>query len=49
MINFVVEYGIKVEIEIIFMEYVNIVMDRFVKGDVRYCFVIDIVNMLVVI
>lgn len=47
MINFAAEHGIKADIEIISMEYVNTAMDRLAKGDVRYRFVIDIANTLV--
>ncbi|KAL1190384.1 putative cinnamyl alcohol dehydrogenase 6 [Cardamine amara subsp. amara] len=46
MIDFAAEHGIKADIEIISMEYVNTAMDRLAKGDVRYRFVIDISNTL---
>lgn len=46
MIDFAAEHGIKAEIEIISMDYVNTAIDRLAKGDVRYRFVIDIANTL---
>lgn len=46
MIDFAAEHGVKAEIEIISMDYVNTAMDRLGKGDVRYRFVIDIANTL---
>lgn len=46
MIDFAAEHGVKAEIEIISMDYVNTAMDRLAKGDVRYRFVIDIANTL---
>uniref|UniRef100_A0A803KXD5 Alcohol dehydrogenase-like C-terminal domain-containing protein n=1 Tax=Chenopodium quinoa TaxID=63459 RepID=A0A803KXD5_CHEQI len=46
MINFAAKHNIKADIEIIPMDYVNTAMDRLLKVDVRYRFVIDIGNTL---
>ncbi|KAL9245624.1 hypothetical protein vseg_019251 [Gypsophila vaccaria] len=46
MIDFAAKHDIKSEIEVISMDYVNIAMERMVKADVRYRFVIDIANTL---
>lgn len=46
MIDFVVSYNIMVDVELIFVSYINEVMECFVKGDVKYCFVIDIGRIL---
>ncbi|KAK9012024.1 hypothetical protein V6N11_040094 [Hibiscus sabdariffa] len=41
MIDFAAEHGIKADTEVIAMDYVNAAMDRLLKGDVKYRFVID--------
>ncbi|KAK9678826.1 hypothetical protein RND81_11G235300 [Saponaria officinalis] len=46
MIDFAAKHDIKSEIEVIPMDYVNTAMERLVKADVRYRFVIDIANTL---
>ncbi|WCJ30895.1 cinnamyl-alcohol dehydrogenase [Euphorbia peplus] len=46
MINFAAEHGITADIEVIPIDYVNTAMDRLLKADVRYRFVIDIANTL---
>ncbi|XP_021679771.2 probable mannitol dehydrogenase [Hevea brasiliensis] len=44
MIDFAAKHNIKADIEVIPIEYVNTAMERLLKGDVRYRFVIDIGN-----
>lgn len=46
MIDFAAKHGIKADIEVIPMDYVNTAMERLAKADVRYRFVIDIANSL---
>ncbi|KAL7192634.1 hypothetical protein ACSBR2_024456 [Camellia fascicularis] len=46
MIDFVAKHNITADIEVIPMDYVNTAMERLVKADVRYRFVIDIGNTL---
>lgn len=46
MINFASEHNITSDIELILMDYVNTAMERLVRADVRYRFVIDIGNSL---
>ncbi|KAI6694976.1 hypothetical protein NL676_022686 [Syzygium grande] len=46
MINFATKYNIIADIELIPMDYVNTAMERLLKGDVKYRFVIDIANSL---
>lgn len=46
MINFAAKHDIKSDIEVIPMDYVNTAMERVLKADVRYRFVIDIANTL---
>ncbi|GMH14702.1 hypothetical protein Nepgr_016543 [Nepenthes gracilis] len=46
MIDFAAKHGVKAEIEVIPIDYVNDAMDRMLKSDVRYRFVIDIGNTL---
>lgn len=46
MIDFAAKHGIKADIEVISMDYVNKAMERLAKADVRYRFVIDIGNTL---
>ncbi|PKI61467.1 hypothetical protein CRG98_018150 [Punica granatum] len=46
MINFASKHNITADIEVIPMDYVNTAMERLVKADVRYRFVIDIGNSL---
>jgi cinnamyl-alcohol dehydrogenase len=46
MINFAAEHDVKPTIEVIPMDYVNIAMERLLKADVKYRFVIDIGNTL---
>ncbi|KDP29760.1 hypothetical protein JCGZ_18695 [Jatropha curcas] len=44
MVDFAAKNGITPDIEVIPIEYVNTAMDRMLKADVRYRFVIDIAN-----
>ncbi|KAF2290644.1 hypothetical protein GH714_014847 [Hevea brasiliensis] len=44
MINFAAKHNITADVEVIPIEYVNIAMERMLKADVRYRFVIDIGN-----
>ncbi|KAF2290604.1 hypothetical protein GH714_014672 [Hevea brasiliensis] len=44
MINFAAKHNITADIEVIPIEYVNTAMERMLKADVRYRFVIDISN-----
>ncbi|TYJ04402.1 hypothetical protein E1A91_A12G089500v1 [Gossypium mustelinum] len=46
MIDFAAKHNVKPEIEVIAMEYVNTAMERLLKADVKYRFVIDIGNTL---
>lgn len=46
MIDFAAKHNITADIEVIPMDYVNTAMERLVKADVRYRFVIDIANTL---
>ncbi|KAM1818765.1 hypothetical protein ACFX11_000527 [Malus domestica] len=46
MIDFAAKNNITADIEVIPMDYVNIAMERLLKADVRYRFVIDIGNTL---
>nr|POF22049.1 putative mannitol dehydrogenase [Quercus suber] len=46
MIDFVAKRNITADIEVIPIDYVNTAMERLVKADVRYRFVIDIGNTL---
>ncbi|KAJ6692124.1 ALDEHYDE REDUCTASE [Salix purpurea] len=46
MIDFAARNNITADIEVISMDYVNTAMERLLKGDVRYRFVIDIGNTL---
>ncbi|XP_020255238.1 probable mannitol dehydrogenase [Asparagus officinalis] len=46
MINFAAKHNITAEVEVIGIDYANKAMERLSKGDVRYRFVIDIVNSL---
>lgn len=46
MINFASKHNITSDIEVIPLDYVNTAMERLVKADVKYRFVIDIGNSL---
>ncbi|KAK9678830.1 hypothetical protein RND81_11G235400 [Saponaria officinalis] len=46
MIDFAAKHGIKSDIEVVAIHYVNTAMERLLKSDVRYRFVIDIDNSL---
>lgn len=46
MIEFAAKHNITAEVEVIPMDYVNAALERLVKADVRYRFVIDIANTL---
>ena len=46
MIDFAAEHDITADIEVIPIDYVNTAMERILKSDVRYRFVIDIGNTL---
>nr|QCP80347.1 alcohol dehydrogenase 4 [Tanacetum cinerariifolium] len=44
MLDFAAKHGVTADIEIIPIDYVNTAMDRMLKSDVRYRFVIDVSN-----
>ncbi|KAD7478513.1 hypothetical protein E3N88_01649 [Mikania micrantha] len=44
MLDFAAEHGITADIEVIPIDYVNTAMERLLKSDVRYRFVIDVAN-----
>ncbi|MCI77870.1 cinnamyl alcohol dehydrogenase, partial [Trifolium medium] len=46
MIDFAAKHGVKPDIEIVPIDYVNTAMERLAKADVKYRFVIDIGNTL---
>nr|QSL78022.1 Alcohol dehydrogenase like, zinc-type 2 cytoplasmic [Nigella sativa] len=46
MIDFAAKHNITADIEVIPIDYVNTAMERLVKGDVKYRFVIDVANSL---
>ena len=46
MIDFAADHNITSDIEVIPIDYVNTAMERILKSDVRYRFVIDIGNTL---
>ncbi|XP_029127731.1 probable mannitol dehydrogenase [Cajanus cajan] len=46
MLDFAAKHGVKPDIEVIPIDYVNTAMERLLKGDVKYRFVIDIENTL---
>lgn len=46
MLNFAAEHNITADIETVSVDYVNTAMERLLKADVRYRFVIDIGNTL---
>ncbi|PON40954.1 Alcohol dehydrogenase superfamily, zinc-type [Parasponia andersonii] len=46
MIDFAAKHNITADIEVIPIDYVNVAMERLLKADVRYRFVIDIANTL---
>ncbi|KAF8377413.1 hypothetical protein HHK36_030790 [Tetracentron sinense] len=46
MIDFAAKHNITADVEVISMDYVNTAMERLVKADVKYRFVIDIGNTL---
>jgi cinnamyl-alcohol dehydrogenase len=46
MIDFAAKHNVKPDIEVIPVDYVNTAMERLVKADVKYRFVIDIGNTL---
>ncbi|KAK9049050.1 hypothetical protein SSX86_031983 [Deinandra increscens subsp. villosa] len=46
MLDFAAEHGITADIELILIDYVNTAMERVLKSDVRYRFVIDVANSL---
>ena len=46
MIDFAAKHSIKPDIEVIPIDYVNTAMERLLKADVKYRFVIDIGNTL---
>jgi len=46
MMDFAAEHNVRPEIEIIPMDYVNTAMERLLKADVKYRFVIDVGNTL---
>ncbi|KAF5798340.1 putative cinnamyl-alcohol dehydrogenase [Helianthus annuus] len=46
MLDFAAKHGVTADIELIPIDYVNTAMDRVLKSDVRYRFVIDVANTL---
>ncbi|KAL8247977.1 hypothetical protein R6Q59_009193 [Mikania micrantha] len=46
MLDFAAEHGITADVEVIPIDYVNTAMERLLKSDVRYRFVIDVANSL---
>ena len=46
MIDFAAKHNITADVEVIPMDYVNTAMERILKGDVRYRFVIDVAKTL---
>lgn len=46
MIDFAAEHNITADIELIPMNYINNAVERLLKGDIKYRFVIDIANTL---
>ncbi|KAK1410630.1 hypothetical protein QVD17_37167 [Tagetes erecta] len=46
MLDFAAKHGITSDIELISIDYVNTAMERMLKSDVRYRFVIDVANSL---
>jgi len=46
MIDFAAKHDVKPDIEVVPVDYVNTAMERLVKADVKYRFVIDIGNTL---
>ena len=46
MVDFAAEHSIKPDIEVISIDYVHTAMERLLKADVKYRFVIDIGNTL---
>ncbi|GKA05312.1 hypothetical protein Tco_0684432, partial [Tanacetum coccineum] len=46
MLDFVAKHGITADIELIPIDYVNTAMERILKSDVKYRFVIDVANSL---
>lgn len=46
MIDFAAKHGVKPDIEVIPIDYVNTAIERLAKADVKYRFVIDIGNTL---
>ncbi|KAJ6743135.1 ALDEHYDE REDUCTASE [Salix viminalis] len=46
MIDFAAKHNITADVEVIPMDYVNTAMERMLKGDVRYRFVIDVAKTL---
>ena len=48
MIEFAAKHNIMADIEVIPIDYISTAMERLAKGDVRYRFVIDVANTLVI-
>ena len=46
MLDFAAQHDITADVEVIPVDYVNTAMERLVKSDVRYRFVIDVANTL---
>lgn len=44
MVNFAEKHNITPDVEVVPMEYVNTALERLVKSDVKYRFVLDIGN-----
>ena len=46
MLDFAAKHNITADVEVISMDYVNTAMERLLKSDVRYRFVINVANTL---
>lgn len=46
MLDFAAKHGVTADIELIPIDYVNTAMNRMVKSDVKYRFVIDVAKSL---
>ena len=44
MVDFAAKHGVRPDIEVIPIDYMNTAMERLLKADVKYRFVIDIAN-----
>lgn len=46
MIDFAAKHNVLPDVELVSMDYVNTAMERLLKADVKYRFVIDVANTL---